>query len=45
MRHPVAFLLIGGLAATLATSALAQEIDWNKVDAAFGRTGACHVAS
>src|SRR5438105_7763934 len=40
MRHTVAFLLIGGLAATLATGALAQEIDWNKVDAAFGRTGA-----
>jgi hypothetical protein len=40
MRRTVAFLLIGGLATLLAGSALAQEIDWKKVDAALGRTGA-----
>ncbi len=40
MKRTVAFLLIGGLATMLAGSALAQEIDWKKVDAALGRTGA-----
>src|SRR5260370_927868 len=40
MRRTVAILAICGLATTLAGSALAQEIDWKKVDAAFGRTGA-----
>src|SRR5947199_2605369 len=40
MRRTVAFLLICGLAAMLAGSALAQEIDWKRVDAALGRTGA-----
>jgi hypothetical protein len=40
MRRTVAFLVICGLATMLAGSALAQEIDWKKVDAAFGRTGA-----
>jgi hypothetical protein len=30
-------LLFGGAVATLATAAHAQEIDWQKVDAAFGR--------
>src|SRR5262249_34459512 len=40
MRRTVAFLLGGGLATLLAGSALGQEIDWKKVDAALGRTGA-----
>ncbi len=40
MRFAAAFLLICGLATMLAGNALAQEIDWKKVDAAFGRTGA-----
>src|ERR1700674_1358015 len=40
MRRTVAFLVICGLATTLAGSALAQEIDWKKVDAALARTGA-----
>ena len=40
MRRTVAFLLAGGLATLLAGSALGQEIDWKKVDAALGRTGA-----
>src|SRR5215467_14634145 len=40
MRRTVAFLLASGFATLLATSALAQEIDWKKVDAALGRTGA-----
>jgi hypothetical protein len=30
-------LLLGGVAATFAAAANAQEIDWQKVDAAFGR--------
>jgi Domain of Unknown Function (DUF1259) len=33
-------LLFGGAVATLATAAHAQEIDWQKVDAAFGRKAA-----
>ena len=33
-------LLFGGGVATLAAAAHAQEIDWQKVDAAFGRKAA-----
>jgi Domain of Unknown Function (DUF1259) len=33
-------LLFGGAVSTLATAAHAQEIDWQKVDAAFGRKAA-----
>src|SRR6266566_3839093 len=40
MRRTAACLLICGLATILAGNALAQEIDWKKVDAALGRTGA-----
>jgi hypothetical protein len=40
MKRIAAFLLIGGLATLFAGSALAQEIDWKKVDTALGRTGA-----
>jgi hypothetical protein len=40
MRRTGAFLLLCGLVMTPAGSSLAQEIDWNKVDAALGRTGA-----
>jgi Domain of Unknown Function (DUF1259) len=35
--HVILALLISGAAATLASAAHAQEIDWQKVDAAFGR--------
>ena len=38
--HSVVSLLIGGAAMVLATTAHAQTVDWDKVDAAFGRKAA-----
>jgi len=38
--HKIVSLLIGGVMFAFATSAGAQQIDWDKVDAAFGRKAA-----
>jgi hypothetical protein len=40
MGRNLTFLLICAFASMLGGSAIAQEIDWKKVDAAFARTGA-----
>src|SRR5579871_5340648 len=40
MRHPFRIAMLAGTLALIAGAAHAQQVDWDKVDAAFGRKAA-----